>query len=133
MSGPLLNNFEMFKSLFGQGEMLNVIIATSFWGRGFDTEGERREAEMKATFWADMLAQGCRVERFQNTFQSAWYVIGSLNRHWVHADNARRAKGVEQRTEEIKVRLSKSNNLKEAVGWLRSLFTPWRANTNSST
>ena len=70
--------------------MPNVVIVTTMWGRGFDAEGERREAEMKATFWADMLARGCRVERFRNTYQSAWSVIDGLaEKDWARVQISR--------------------------------------------
>jgi hypothetical protein len=43
-------------------------------------DGERRELELKA----DILAKGCRVERFRDTYESAWSVIGHL---WKNKDD----------------------------------------------
>jgi hypothetical protein len=106
----------------------DVVIVTTFWGRGLDDVAERREAELKESFWADMLARGCRVERFQNTYQSAWSAIGSLDKPWGHAENDRRAQDVEQQTEQIEARLFQSNNLNDQkkaisiIGWIRSIF-----------
>ena len=55
--------------------MPNVVIATTMWRRVWGTEGEDREARLKSAYWADMMAQGCRVERFRDTHESAWFII----------------------------------------------------------
>jgi len=75
MSGSLQKNLLLFKSLCGQEAMPNVVIATTMWRRVWGTEGEDREARLKSAYWADMMAQGCRVERFQDTYDSAWIII----------------------------------------------------------
>jgi hypothetical protein len=78
MSGSQLKNLKMFRTICGQEAMPNVVIATTMWSRlgGSHAEGEMREAELIRGYWADMIAQGCRVERFQDTCESAWHIIG---------------------------------------------------------
>ena len=56
--------------------MPNVVIATTMWRRVWGTEGEDREARLKSAYWANIIAQGCKVERFQDTYESAWHIIG---------------------------------------------------------
>jgi hypothetical protein len=78
MTGSLLKNLQIFASLCGQKAMPNVVIATTMWGKVEKVEGEEREEELKSDFWKDMLANGCRAERFENTYESAWQVVGRL-------------------------------------------------------
>jgi len=58
--------------------MLNVVIATTMWGKVSKEVGERREAQLKQEFWKDMVAGRCRTERFEDTHASAWHIIGSI-------------------------------------------------------
>jgi hypothetical protein len=76
MTGSMLRNLELFASLCGQKAMPNVVIATTMWGKVEKEEGEQREAELKSEFWAKMQADGCKTERFENTYDSAWHIIG---------------------------------------------------------
>jgi len=58
--------------------MPRVVIATTMWSDVREEIGVRREHELKRDFWKDMLAHGCRTERFKDTYESAWRIIGSL-------------------------------------------------------
>jgi hypothetical protein len=78
MAGSLLKNLRMFVSLCGQEAMPNVVIATTMWGEVRTENGERREKELKETFWKDLLDEGCRVERFEDTYESAWLIVDRL-------------------------------------------------------
>jgi chromosome condensin MukBEF ATPase and DNA-binding subunit MukB len=40
--------------------------------------GNRRERELKREVWKDMLGDGCRIERFEDTYESAWHIVDSL-------------------------------------------------------
>jgi hypothetical protein len=77
MAGSLLKNLKMFNSICGQQAMPNVVIATTMWGEVKQENGVRREQERKEEYWKDMVANGCRVERFKDTHESAWHVIGN--------------------------------------------------------
>ena len=78
MTGSVLKNLQMFTSLCGKNAMPNVVIATTMWGKVSKEEGGEREEELKSDFWKDMLANGCRTERFENTYESAWRIIDRL-------------------------------------------------------
>jgi len=81
MSGSALKNLQVFASLCGQKAMPYVILATTMWGELKDKNtGVRREEQLKTDFWKDMLADGCRTERFDNTYESAWHIVGSLEK-----------------------------------------------------
>jgi predicted DNA binding CopG/RHH family protein len=56
--------------------MPNAVIATTMWDDVWETTGVDREQELRAQFWNSMLVDGCRLERFQNSYESAWDIIG---------------------------------------------------------
>jgi len=89
MSGSLLKNLQLFKSLCGQQAMLNVVIVTTMWSRDRGVEGKDREKGLKDRYWADMMAQGCTVKRFQDTYASAWHIIGHPAAAEINSANVR--------------------------------------------
>jgi hypothetical protein len=76
ISGSLLKNLKMFTSICGQEAMPNVVVATTMWGEVKLENGNRREEELKASFWKGLLDGGCKVKRFNDTYESAWDVVG---------------------------------------------------------
>ena len=78
MSGTSLMNLSMFESLCGQDAMTSVILVTTMWNEIKEETGVRREAELKATFWKDMLRNGCKTKRFNHTFDSAWDIVSNV-------------------------------------------------------
>jgi hypothetical protein len=80
ISGSLLKNLRMFTSLCGLEAMPNVVIATTMWSEVRQESGERREAELVNGFWKDLLHEGCKVERFLDTYDSAWDVADGHER-----------------------------------------------------
>jgi hypothetical protein len=78
MTGSALRNLHMLAKLCGKQAMPNVIIATTMWGKFDKKDGERREAELERDVWTEMMADGCRIERFENTYESAWRIVGSF-------------------------------------------------------
>ena len=78
MTGSVLKNLQIFASLCGHKAMPNVVIATTMWGKVSKEEGNEREDELRRDFWGEMVAHGCRTERFENTYDSAWRIIGSV-------------------------------------------------------
>jgi chromosome condensin MukBEF ATPase and DNA-binding subunit MukB len=79
MAGASLKNLRMFTSICGLDAMPSVIIVTSMWDEVRAEAGERREKELKETFWKEMVAHGCKTERFDHTFETAWDIIGNLS------------------------------------------------------
>lgn len=78
MAGSVLKNLQMFARLCGQKAMPSVVLVTTMWC-GVDSEtGTRRENQLMDGFWTEMVTNGCRVERFDNTYKSAWCIIGGL-------------------------------------------------------
>jgi hypothetical protein len=78
MTGTMLKNLRMFANLCGQEAMPNVIVATTMWSEVKKGKGELREQELERIFWKSMVADGCKIERFEDSYNSAWRIIGSL-------------------------------------------------------
>jgi hypothetical protein len=76
MSATQLRNLHTFAKLCGPQAMQNAVIATTMWDDVYEPTGVRREQELRDEFWNGMLADGCRLERFENTPESAWEIIG---------------------------------------------------------
>ena len=76
MTGSVLQNLKLLAGICGQRAMPNAVIATTMWGKVDKEEGEEREEELKSAFWKDALAAGCKTERFELTYESAWHIIG---------------------------------------------------------
>jgi len=78
MAGSLLKNLRMFISMCGQEAMPNVVLVMTIRGELRMDTGERREKELKETFWKEMLDNGCRVECFGDPYESAWSIINCI-------------------------------------------------------
>lgn len=78
MTGPVRENLRLLAKLLGSKTMPNVVMATTMWGKVSEAEGIARENELKSKFWNGMLADGSRVERFEDTHESAWRIIDGL-------------------------------------------------------
>lgn len=78
LSSSALNNMGMFASMCGQRPMPNVVLVTTMWGGVRGANKARREQELRNHFWKDMLADGCRTLRFEDTFESAWAITDSI-------------------------------------------------------
>ena len=78
MPGSVLRNLRVIASLCGQKAMPNVILATTVWGRVEAEIGLRRVEQLQRNFWKDMLADGCEIDRFDNSYESARRIVDSF-------------------------------------------------------
>jgi hypothetical protein len=78
MSGSVLKNIRPFMALFGQKATPNIVIATTMWSEASREIAERREAELQRVIRKDNVLNGCRTERFGDSYKSVWDIIGSL-------------------------------------------------------
>jgi hypothetical protein len=58
--------------------MPNVAIVTTMWSKIFEKDGIVREEELKKEVWHDMLVDGCGIERFEDTPESAWRIVCNI-------------------------------------------------------
>ena len=77
MTGSVLKNLRLFSSMCGSTSMPNTILVTTMWSTIMPEIGEQREKELKETYWKEMIAEGCKVMRFEGTKESAWQIVGN--------------------------------------------------------
>jgi len=58
--------------------MPNVAIVTTMWSKVVQEDGRVREEELKREVWHDMLADGCGIEHFEDTPESAWRIVCNI-------------------------------------------------------
>jgi hypothetical protein len=77
MQGSAKKNLHMFKALCGSGQFTNVILVTTMWEIVNQELGAAREKDLMETdeFWGHMLRNGSRVERHNNTQESAKRIV----------------------------------------------------------
>lgn len=73
-----LKSLLTFPSICGLDSMPTVVLVTTMWDGIREETGGRRETELKETFWRDMIADGCKTERFYRTYESAWDILNNL-------------------------------------------------------
>lgn len=71
-------NLDMFRKLTGEKNLKNVVLATSMWDKVAESEGVRREEELKGKFWKLLLAMGAKTARHGDTSESACAIASKL-------------------------------------------------------
>jgi len=111
--------------------MPNVVIATTMWDRVSEEEGNEREDELKRDFWTGMVADGCRTERFENTYDSAWRIIGSvIGKDGVSSEIVGNARQIADA--HANEAASKWKELEAFMSQLLGIFAPFRRKRSSS-
>jgi hypothetical protein len=62
----------------GKQAMPNVAIVTTMWSKVVREDGIDREEELKKEVWHDILDEGCGIERFEDTRESAWRIVCNI-------------------------------------------------------
>jgi hypothetical protein len=78
MLGTTRKNFDMFRKLCGEDAAASIILGTTKWGEVQPDVGNRREDQLSSAYWKDMIAEGSRVQRFEDTHESAWAIVHSI-------------------------------------------------------
>jgi len=79
VDGPSLKNLRMMKKLCGVSSLKNVVLATTMWEKVTEDDGARREAELRKTFWKDMIDSGSQSTRLMtNTKTEALKLVKLL-------------------------------------------------------
>ena len=69
----------MLKELCGKDSLANVVFVTTMWGKERREVAERREKQLRETFWASMIRLNAQVARFGDTYADGWSIIDKLN------------------------------------------------------
>lgn len=81
MSGPAVRNLVVFRELCGEDPLSNVILVTTGWGDANKTgeldQALENEVQLRVDkdFWQPMIARGSKVEKFEDTRDSALDII----------------------------------------------------------
>ncbi|KAH7925401.1 kinase-like protein [Leucogyrophana mollusca] len=79
MRGAPLRNLDMFQELCGVNALQNVVLTTTMWDEVPVEVGAQREDQLRNEFWGPMISHGCRIARFESTWESAWDIIGKFD------------------------------------------------------
>jgi hypothetical protein len=122
MTGSLMQNLQIFTAFCGQKAMPNVVIVTTMWSDIKEEDGVRREAQLKGGYWQEMVVNGCKTERFENTYESAWSIINSVaGKDGISdeiVDNGRRVVNIRAKEE-----ASESGEMQAVLNQLRVIFS----------
>ena len=76
LTGIAGRNFDkMFRELYGDSTLRNVVFDTNMWGDVSREDGEERERELITNFFKTALDKGAQIARHYNTVQSAHDII----------------------------------------------------------
>ena len=79
MTNVSVTNLRMLKELCGKDSLANVVFVTTMWGKERREVAERREKQLRETFWASMIRLNAQVARFGDTYADGWSIIDKLN------------------------------------------------------
>lgn len=74
-----LRNLKMLTSLCGQATMPHIALSTTMWSEVPPETGARQEKAF-AHYWTKLSSKECHIEPFGDSFDSAWAIIGELDR-----------------------------------------------------
>ncbi|KZP06231.1 hypothetical protein FIBSPDRAFT_764763 [Athelia psychrophila] len=78
MARSPLKNLQLFASMCGHAALPDVVLATTMWSETPIDIGAQRERQLMSDYWADMVNHGCSVQRFRDSYDSAWKLVGIL-------------------------------------------------------
>ena len=79
MAGSVMQSLNHLWLISGPGKRSNVILVTTLWSELAKDIGVRREQELHNIYWKELLSMGCKYNRFDNSTESAWAIINSIN------------------------------------------------------
>jgi len=71
-------SLRMFRSLCGNNNLKNVILATTMWEKTDEVDGKRREDELRNNFWKEMLSNRSALARISNDPEDGKRLIRQL-------------------------------------------------------
>jgi hypothetical protein len=80
ISGPLRKSLELVASICGKDAIPRIVLVTTMWSQVTTDVGEEREQLLQDIFWGEMIARGCLVKRFEDSYESAWEIIDASHR-----------------------------------------------------
>ena len=82
VTGSILKNLDMFKKLCGDDALGNVVLGTTKWCLIHRQEiGEKREQQLRDSFWKDMINHGSVIRRVGDDPSSAREILDHIVRN----------------------------------------------------
>ena len=78
LSTPCKLNPEEFQKLCGDDPVRSVVLGTTKWGNVAKDVGDMRTQQLCDYYWRDMLNQGSKVLKFEDSSKSAWTIVDSI-------------------------------------------------------
>ena len=75
LSNTARQNLEAFNRFCGTATLEKVVLATTKWSRVSESDGSRREAELREVHWKPIVEKGSQVRRFLGNQESAWDIL----------------------------------------------------------
>ena len=72
------NNLDMFRKLCGDDALKNVVLGTTKWSYVTSEAGQRREQQLRDTYWKEMLQHGAAVMQVHADSSSAWKIVNHI-------------------------------------------------------
>ncbi|KIW84133.1 hypothetical protein Z517_03380 [Fonsecaea pedrosoi CBS 271.37] len=79
VSGSILRNLTVMKRMLGVQSFPHLTLVTSMWDTIDPSLGEKREAELQASFWSDLVQFGAKTARFSGDATSAAKVLDTAS------------------------------------------------------
>ena len=78
MIGTARNNLDMFRKLCGDDALKNVVLGTTKWSDVTSEAGQRREQQLRDTYWKEMLQHGSVIMQVHADSSSAWKIVNRI-------------------------------------------------------
>ena len=78
MFGTARNNLDMFRKLCGDDALKNVVLGTTKWSDVTSEAGQRREQQLRDTYWKEMLQHGSVIMHVHADSSSAWKIVNRI-------------------------------------------------------
>ena len=80
MAGSAMRSLHHLTNISGPGIISNVVLVTTLWSElAREDIGVQREKELRTDYWRDLLARGCKYNRFDDNNESAWKIINRID------------------------------------------------------
>lgn len=78
MFGTSRKNLDMFRKLCGDDALRNVVLGTTKWGDVTPGVGEKREKQLRDTYWKEMVQRGSVIMQAHSSSGSAWEIVNRI-------------------------------------------------------
>jgi hypothetical protein len=84
--GSTLKQLQNFAGIYGEEGLPHIVLMTTMWSTVRPDEGLRWEGQLKShnDLWLPLLNLGATISRFNNSYDSAWDIVETLEKKRDH-------------------------------------------------